>query len=52
MILILIMFYWMKNHTKIVRKTPYSEKPSHIIFDKVDVEYLVLFHPDKKYREF
>ena len=38
-------------------KTPWSEKPLHIIFDRVDgyirkqdkTEYLALFHSDEKY---
>ena len=40
-ILILIIFYWMKNHIKILiydvlYKTFIDTKPLHIMFDKVD----------------
>ena len=63
MILILIIFYWLKKSYgniliyHAVYKTPYREKPLSIIFKKVDgyirkydsTKYLALFHSDEKY---
>ena len=60
MILILIIFCWMKNHMKIFKvimlsyKTPCFSKPVRIIFDEVDGyirkydknKHLALFHPE------